>query len=269
MLRNKPKSITFKQAFIITIGLHVLGFCGIYAFSAYRTEKRKEYALAKKTYREQLMQRNSSDMFPKPVPLKVVAQSPVNIPVIDQVQPSPFIVGTVLNTINDLAFNTNPAKTTDQHQITEPSNKRLVDVNHDDQPSSSILKKDITVSKTSPTRVLQSANRFFDALKGVEFDLQSGPKTLQSPTIAHKTKSPAIKAKELQEFKNATEDLKSQFLKAKKQIVSEVNSESKQTKRKIEETKNKFLQTQTQNKFTEEIIKEEIIRRVVDSRIVL
>jgi hypothetical protein len=269
MLQPKPKSITFKQAFIITIGLHVLGFCGISAFSAYRKEKQKEYALAKQTYREQLMKKNSSSMFPEPGPLSVVAQSPFIVPATEQAQTSSFL-GTTLDTIKDLALNAISSKMIEQPQPTTTLNNSpaVVNINKQNMHSSK-SNNEITVSKTTPRRVLESADRFLDALKGVEFDLQSGPKTLQSPTIAHNPKSPATKAKELQEFKNATEDLKAQFIKAKNQITSEIYSQTSQTKMEMEETKRQFIQTQVRNNPTGEIIKEEIIRRVVDSRIVL
>ncbi len=268
MLQTKPKPITFKQAFFITICLHILGFCGISAFSAYRKEKQKEYALAKQIYREQLMQKNSSSLFPKPGPLSVVAQSPIKIPATVQPQ-TPSFLGTALNLAKDLTFNSIPTNSLEQPPSTNSLSNSSSGINTDKKSSSTNSSKEITVSKTSPQRVLRSANRFFDALKGVEFDLQSGPKTLQSPTIAHKSKSPATKAKELQEFKNATDDLKAQFLKAKNQISSDVHSYSNQTKEEIEKTKNQFIQNRIQHESSGEIIKEEITRRIIDSRIVL
>jgi hypothetical protein len=283
MFRNDyKKPVTFKQAFVIVILLHIAGYGAISGYSSYKSGKLKDKK-ERETARMKLLEKDTSLLFPAPTTDKVVTESPyAQKSMSESTQATkPSFVKTLTNAAIDHVVSnlssTPPTKTATADNVSDVATKEFAEkalvafanklANNPNVTSSqpivkqaipsttkpTVVKKAIpvttkTVTVSSPSKnVFDAMNAVLDKIKQNEFDLQKGPKTIQSNSVARTKKSITTSAN----FDTEVADLKREFIKARKQMESEFNS---------------AMQSFPVNT---EIIREEIYQTIIDSRIVL
>ena len=103
------KAISFKQALVVVILLHVGGYCAISKYSSYRAEKRKQALIVIKQEEAELQRminKDTSSMFPQRGKPVVVALSPFKPTKIEEKHSEESPIKRAVNTIAQLALDT-------------------------------------------------------------------------------------------------------------------------------------------------------------------
>ena len=239
------KAISFKQALVVVILLHVSGYCAISKYSSYRAEKRKQALIVKKQEEAELqrmLNKDTSSMFPQRGKPVVVALSPFKPTKIDEKHSEESPIKRAVNTIAQLALDTLVQKAVNMiHSSTASSSTASSSAS--EQPIASAddsnfkagfcpnpnairssfvpdIKKPIAKQKSNSVETTLN-NKAVSRGAAAPQPNKSNPQTVYSKTTT--VKSPQINQ----------EALKSEFLKIKNQLssISDVEKEVTQVVR--------------------------------------
>ena len=228
------KAISFKQALVVVILLHVGGYCAISKYSSYRAEKRKQALIVKKQEEAELQRminKDTSSMFPQRGKPVVVALSPFKPTKIEEKYSEESPIKKAVNTIAQLALDALVQKAVNIiHSLTasSPALKQPIASADDSNFKAGFcpnpnairssfvpdIKKPIAKQKLNSVETTLN-NKAASRVAAAPQPNKSKPQTVYSKTTT--VKSPQINQ----------EALKSEFLKIKNQLssISDVEKE--------------------------------------------